>query len=56
VAEIQFTDADGVVVIVSLHLGDDGLPLEMDVWKTDFTPLLLVHFDSMTLPNRQSFA
>lgn len=41
-AELQFTDADGVEVIVSLNLSKDGLPFEMDVWKTNYSPLLKV--------------
>lgn len=37
-AEVQFVDADGVAVIVSLYIDSTGLPVEMDVWKTDFSP------------------
>ena len=39
VAEYQFTDDDGVEVLVSLNLDSDGKPFELDVWKTDFSPL-----------------
>jgi len=38
-AELEFDDADGVRVIATLNLGEDGLPLELDIWKTDFSPL-----------------
>ncbi len=38
-AELEFDDEDGVKVIATLNLGEDGLPLELDVWKTDFSPL-----------------
>jgi len=41
-AEVQFADVDGVTVLVSLNLSEKGLPFEMDVWKTDFSPLVRV--------------
>jgi hypothetical protein len=41
-AELQFTDADRVGVIVSLNLDKEGRPFEMDVWKTNFAPLVQV--------------
>ena len=37
-AEYEFADMDGVTVIASLNLDQDGLPFELDVWKVDFTP------------------
>jgi len=40
VAEYQFTDADGVEVLISLNVDADGRPFELDVWKTDFSPLV----------------
>jgi len=42
VAEFSFMDADGVEVLVSLNVDEHGVPFELDVWKTDFTPLLRV--------------
>lgn len=39
-SEICFNDEDGVTVIASLNLDESGLPFELDVWKTDFTPLI----------------
>jgi hypothetical protein len=39
VAEHQFTDSDGVAVLASLYLDQNDLPFEMDVWKTDFSPV-----------------
>src|SRR4051812_11453405 len=41
-AEHQFTDADGVDVLVTLNLDAEGRPFELDVWKTDFSPLVLI--------------
>jgi hypothetical protein len=41
-AEIQFTDGDGTVVLASLNLDQDGEPYELDVWKTDFSPLIRI--------------
>ena len=39
VAELQFKDDDGVVVIASLNVDQNKVPFELDVWKTDFSPL-----------------
>ena len=50
VAEYQFTDADGVEVLVSLNVDTDGRPLELDVWKTDFSPVVRIP----TLVDRRS--
>jgi hypothetical protein len=40
VAELTFKDQDGVDVIASLNLDQNGLPFEVDVWKTDFSPVV----------------
>ncbi len=42
VAEYQFTDSDGVEVLASLNVDQDGQPFELDVWKTDFSPLIRI--------------
>jgi hypothetical protein len=33
------TSPDGVLVVATLNASVDGLPFELDIWKTDFTPL-----------------
>ena len=38
-ASVQFADEDGVLVVATLNASVDGLPFELDIWKTDFTPL-----------------
>jgi len=38
-ASVQFLDEDGVQVIATLNAGEDGVPFELDVWKTDFSEL-----------------
>ncbi|MBL8299707.1 MAG: hypothetical protein JNN30_15330 [Rhodanobacteraceae bacterium] len=43
-SEFQFTDRDGVVVIVSLNLDQDEHLFELDVWKTDFSALIDLKF------------
>lgn len=40
VSEYQFTDEDGVDVIVSLNIDDVGRLFELDIWKTDFSPII----------------
>lgn len=42
VSELQFTDEDGIEVIVSLNIDDAGRLYEMDIWKTDFSPLMVI--------------
>jgi hypothetical protein len=39
IAEAEFVDDDGVLVSVTLTVGDDGELTELDVWKVDFKPL-----------------
>jgi hypothetical protein len=40
IAELQFDDADGVPVIASLNVDQDGDLYELDVWKVDFKPVI----------------
>lgn len=40
VAEFEFVDDDGVLVLVSLNIDDQNKLLEVDVWKTDFNPVI----------------
>jgi len=40
VSEIQFTDQDGIKVIASLNIDNDGDLYELDIWKTNFNPLI----------------
>lgn len=40
VSEYQFQDADGVQVMASLNLDTNGQLFELDIWKTDFSPLI----------------
>ena len=39
VAEYRFQDADGVEVLATLNVDQQGIPFELDVWKVDFTPV-----------------
>ena len=41
-AEIQFEDADGVVVLASLYTDLEGKLFELDVWKTDYGRLIRI--------------
>jgi hypothetical protein len=38
-AELTFYDVDGVLVTVTLNTDADDELFEVDVWKTDFTPV-----------------
>lgn len=40
ISDFQFTDADGVEVIASLHIDSDGDLFELDIWKTDHGKLI----------------
>ena len=42
VSECQFTDEDGVEVIASLNVDDEGRLFELDIWKTDFASLISI--------------
>ena len=42
IAELQFGDVDGVLVIATLYVGDDNVPHELGMWKVDFTPLIQI--------------
>lgn len=39
VAELFFLDEDGVLVSASLNATSEGKPVELDLWKVDFSPL-----------------
>ncbi|MFC6101249.1 DUF6984 family protein [Olivibacter domesticus] len=39
VSEHQFVDKDGVDVIASLNVDEEGQLFELDVWKADFSEL-----------------
>lgn len=41
-AELQFTDADGAEVLVTLNTDTEGEPFEVDVWRTDFKPVIRI--------------
>lgn len=45
VSDCQFTDIDSVVVIASLYLDKEGSLYELDIWKTDFSPLKEISTD-----------
>ena len=36
ISEVQFHDADGMLVSVSLNIDQDGFLFELDVWRVDF--------------------
>jgi hypothetical protein len=40
ISECRFLDKDGIEVIASLNIDDKGDLYELDVWKTDFSPLI----------------
>ena len=44
-ATVQFADEDGVQVVVTLNAHESGVPFELDVWKTDLSPLRRVPTD-----------
>ncbi len=46
VAELEFNDVDGVVILASLNVDKDGDLYELDIWKTDFSPVLRLGFDT----------
>ncbi len=53
-SECYFLDIDSVKVIASLNLDTDGNLYELDIWKTDFTPLIKIP-DNLDEPDRLNF-
>ncbi|MDN3706163.1 hypothetical protein QW060_03380 [Myroides ceti] len=45
ISECSFFDSDGVKVIVSLNIDTNGNLFELDIWKTDFSPLIKIPTD-----------
>ena len=41
VADHDFLDTDGVSISVALIVDQNGDPFELDVWKVDFSPVIL---------------
>lgn len=41
-SDVRFKDEDGVDVLVTLYVTPDGVPREMDIWKTNFAPVVAV--------------
>ena len=44
-SELVFEDADGVKVVATLNLDSSEMPMELDLWKTDFSPLICIPDD-----------
>ncbi len=42
VSECRFLDADGVEVIASLNVDSEGDLFELDIWKTNYAPLIKI--------------
>ncbi len=40
ISSFQFTDVDGVEVLVSLNVDREGHLFELDIWKTNFQKLI----------------
>ncbi|EMO89541.1 DUF6984 family protein [Leptospira noguchii] len=38
--EVQFYDDDGVLVLASILLDKNGCAFELEIWKTNFNPLI----------------
>jgi hypothetical protein len=39
IAQTEFADEDGVLVSVALNVDQDDQLFELDVWRTDFSPV-----------------
>ena len=46
ISSCHFTDADGVMVSAALYVDTFGMPLELDVWKVNFSCLLRMPTDN----------
>ncbi len=43
VAELQINDADEVPILASLNIDTEGELYELDIWKTDFRPVIRLY-------------
>lgn len=42
ISECSFTDLDGIKVIASLYVDQNGELYELDIWKVNYSPLLKI--------------
>lgn len=47
IGEYQFIDIDGVPVLITLYAYDNGKLYELDIWKSNFEPLLSYPIDTV---------
>ena len=40
ISDCEFKDKDGITVVASLFVDDNNDLYELDIWKTDFSPLI----------------
>lgn len=40
ISDCMFKDCDGVEVVASLNIDENGELFELDIWKVDFSPLI----------------
>ena len=40
ISDCEFKDKDGITVVASLYVDDNNDLYELDIWKTDFSPLI----------------
>lgn len=45
VSDCMFKDRDGVMVIASLNVDKDNQLYELDIWKTNFEPLIEIPYN-----------
>lgn len=48
ISDIQFNDLDGIEVIASLNLDEEGELFELDMWKTNYSKLIAIPIDLFT--------
>jgi len=48
VSEFEFVDDDGVLVLVTLYVDEESKLLEVDVWKTDYNPVINFRIPSLS--------
>ena len=55
ISECHFLDRDGIDVIASLNVDKNGNLFELDIWKTDYSPLIKIpeKFDELVIALNQ---
>ena len=53
ISEFEFIDDDGVIVLVSIYVDEQNSLFEVDVWKTNFEPVLKIKTPQLNIKGKE---